>query len=102
MFNKKPEDAPRSYTHPAPDRAIDPVPTAPSNPVPTPAQNPVASEDVLAKIRAWKTGQEIKLTGINGHVFNDLNNTLAQDKSERSFRFNYDQSAEVLTILDDK
>ena len=99
MFNRKPEDSPEN---PAPARVIDPVPVAAPNPVPTPAQNPVASEDVLAKIRGWKAGEEIKLTGINGHIFNDLNNTLAQDKSERSFRFNYDQSAEVLTILDDK
>ena len=99
MFNRKPEDSPEN---PAPARVIDPVPVAAPNPVPTPAQNPVASEDVLAKIRGWKAGEEVKLTGINGHVFNDLNNTLAQDKSERSFRFNYDQSAEVLTILDDK
>ena len=99
MFNRKPEDSPEN---PAPARVIDPVPVAAPNPVPTPAQNPVASEDVLAKIRGWKAGEEIKLTGINGHVFNDLNNTLAQDKSERSFRFNYDQSAQVLTIVDDK
>jgi hypothetical protein len=99
MFNRKPEGSPEN---PAPARVIDPVPVAAPNPVPTPAQNPVASEDVLAKIRGWKAGEEIKLTGINGHVFNDLNNTLAQDKSERSFRFNYDQSAEVLTIVDDK
>jgi hypothetical protein len=99
MFNRKPEDSPEN---PAPARVIDPVPVAAPNPVPTPAQNPVASEDVLAKIRGWKAGEEVKLTGINGHVFNDLNNTLAQDKSERSFRFNYDQSAEVLTIVDDK
>ena len=99
MFNRKPEGYPEN---PAPARVIDPVPVAAPNPVPTPAQNPVASEDVLAKIRGWKAGEEIKLTGINGHIFNDLNNTLAQDKSERSFRFNYDQSAEVLTIVDDK
>tara|TARA_R100001377_G_C3193301_1_gene111504 strand:- start:2330 stop:2629 length:300 start_codon:yes stop_codon:yes gene_type:complete len=99
MFNRKPEDSPEN---PAPARVIDPVPVPAPNPVPTPAQNPVAPEDVLAKIRAWKTGDEIKLTGINGHVFNDLNNTLAQDKSDRGFRFNYDQLAQVLTIADDK
>ena len=99
MFNRKPEDSPEN---PAPARVIDPVPVAAPNPVPTPAQNPVAPEDVLAKIRAWKTGDETKLTGINGHVFNDLNNTLAQDKSDRGFRFNYDQLAQVLTIADDK
>jgi hypothetical protein len=99
MFNKKPEGSPEN---PAPARVIDPVPVAAPNPVPTPAQNPVASEDVTEKIRAWKTGDEIELKGINGHIFNDLNSTFAQDKSDRGFRFNYDQLAEVLTIVDDK
>ena len=60
MFNRKPEDSPEN---PAPARVIDPVPVAAPNPVPTPAQNPVASEDVLAKIRGWKAGEEVKLTG---------------------------------------
>ena len=99
MFNKKPEGSPEN---PAPARVIDPVPVPSPVPVPTPAQNPVASEDATEKIRAWKAGDEIELTGINGHVFNDLNSIFAQDKSERGFRFNYDQLAEVLTIVDDK
>ena len=99
MFNRKPEDSPEN---PAPARVIDPVPVPAPGPVSTPAKNPVASEDVREKIRAWKAGDELKLTRINGHVFNDLNNTLAQDKSDRGFRFNYDQLAEVLMIVDDK
>ena len=74
MFNKKPEDSP---VNPAPARVIDPVPVPAPNPNPTPAENPVASEDVVEKIRAWKQGTEIELTGIGGHVFNDLNNTFA-------------------------
>jgi len=60
MFNKE-EDNPR----------IDPVKAGVLKKVAAPVQ-----DEAVKKIAAWKSGDEINLTGVDGHVFNELNDGL--------------------------
>lgn len=86
MFNKE-EDKPR----------IDPVKAGVLKKVAAPVQ-----DEAVKKITAWKSGDEINLTGVDGHVFNELNDKFKNDKSDRGFRFNYDQLKQTLSVVDDK
>ena len=86
MFNKE-EDKPR----------IDPVKAGVLKQVPAPIE-----KQAVAKIESWKSGDEINLTGVDGHLFNELNDKFKNDKSDRGFRFNYDQLKQTLAVVDDK
>tara|TARA_R110001599_G_scaffold5487_1_gene27721 strand:+ start:875 stop:1135 length:261 start_codon:yes stop_codon:yes gene_type:complete len=86
MFNKE-EDKPR----------IDPVKAGVLKKVPAPIE-----KEAVVKIESWKSGDEINLTGVDGHLFNELNDKFKNDKSDRGFRFNYDQLKQTLVVVDDK
>ncbi len=86
------------------------TPEAPETPKAPEKPAPIAKvEKVIPKttdheqaIKSWKKGDKINLTGVDGHLFNKLNDKFKNDKSDRGFRFNYDQDNEILTVVDDK
>tara|TARA_B100000424_G_C22781726_1_gene420325 strand:+ start:239 stop:499 length:261 start_codon:yes stop_codon:yes gene_type:complete len=75
---------------------IDPVKAGVLKEVPAPVQN-----QAVKKIQEWKTGDKIILTDVDGYLFNELNDKFKNDKSDRGFRFEYDQLNKKLIVMDD-
>lgn len=73
------------------------TPSPETTPETTP--EPTTTHETEEKIRAWQRGDELTLTGVDGHLFNELYSTLQQDKKDRGYRFEYDQLAGTLAVV---
>ena len=86
------------------------TPEVPATPKTPEKPAPIAKvEEVVPKttdheqaIKSWKNGEKLILNNVCPGKFMELTHSFNKDKSDRGFRFNYDQDNEILTVVDDK
>ena len=64
-----------------------------------PKPKPDPLQAAVKQIEAWQHGDVLKITGVDGDLFNQLNSMFREDKKDRGYKFEHDQSGvQTLTV----
>jgi len=59
------------------------------------------TDTVSDKIGNWQSGSKLIIENVDVDCFNNVNEAFQLDKTDRGFRFDYDQDNQILTVSDD-